>query len=428
MTSADGFTRYDLVADRDHGKSVAEKHRQRLVNERRAVRSAVRSQILEAEGKSHPTVFVGKTPSQLHHELAESAAAADSVAVKTVDKLLGETSAAGGGDPRVRHHKIKSAAKIDKEIKAASEMIDKAREQLIERGDPLKYVQIPAVPKLKADPTREDLAEYRAAVDNAASVARIKRISEKQYKARTNQIEKGLRAVKNGEVGISKLLLEANNPELLGITPASDYEAVRNHVKAVSKAEQRISEKEAGHILRAEREQAESNARNALIPEWAHKGVEDAFRGTPKWAREYATQELKAITEMTPMTRKTKAAEAEDVISQMLSTKVTPIDLSAPIDLMTLADLNLKESLAADDALQKQSHLLLDEILAKEKAHKKSSHLREQRGTVEENRRFIAVHIKSLTKKRGQAADFQDNGAGYPARKPTHKARASKRK
>ena len=433
MASADGFTRYDLVADRDHGKSVVEKHRQRLVNERRAVRSAVRSQILGAEGKSHPTVFVGKTPEQLHHELAQSAAAADDVAVKTVDKLLGESSASGGADPRVHHLKIKSAKTIDKEIKKAQKKIEAAREQLIERGDPLKYVQIPHIAKLGSSATEAERTAYVTAVKDANALLKLKDASAADFKHR--RAPRGVQASKSGQEAISKLLLETEHPELLGLTSQAERDALDEHKRAARKI-----------VHRAIEEAAIEGNKSVL---------NRAADFTPQ---DHDTRRLiRDVEAMTPFTRKLAGKQALDDINAILAP--TPVKSKEPVRLTELLDMNFISDLDYENtqlALEESKRLqssLWDDIVILQQKHRSTKEAKAKLDAVSENISYLKVHEKHLLKSYHKmmtprpnsttplrqgltAADFEDAGMGYPSRKravaawfgPTLKTQAKKRK
>ena len=226
MASADGFTRYDILGDRVP-EARAEKMRQREAIEKRAVRSAVRSKILVHDAKNSP--ILATDPSVASAISASRVRSADAAAERIVGDLFtgGVKRARGGADPRVRQHKIKSADAIKAETRAVLAAVDKAREDVIERGDPLAHVKV-SVPREPGPlASQAEKKHYRAAIGDAIRLAEKKQESAAAFAENVNQVKRAERAIAKGEVGLSALALEHVHPELFGRSALSELEDLR---------------------------------------------------------------------------------------------------------------------------------------------------------------------------------------------------------
>ena len=227
MTSADGFTRYDILGDRVP-EERAEKLHQRHQIEKRAERSAIRSKILASEAKNSPILA---TDAAVADAISEARVkSADAVAERIVGDLhsAGVKRARGGADPRVRHHKAKSAAEIKAETKAVLAAVDKAREDVIERGDPLAYVKVNVPAKPDALASQAEKKYYRAAVEDAIKLAEAKKASAEAFSSNVNAIKRAERAIAKGEAGLNALALEYLHPELFGKAKTNELETLRS--------------------------------------------------------------------------------------------------------------------------------------------------------------------------------------------------------
>jgi hypothetical protein len=279
MASVDGFTRYDVLGVRFPGGPAAEaaKHHQRAKSLSGAVRSAIRSEILTRDAKSHPIIVAGVPNSalrrkQVRDESARRTALADGDAVAVAHDLLAPTGGATGGyDPRVRHNKIKSEEQIAKEVEAALARVDKARSGIIEIADPLRSVKItlPAKPGLGA--TQTELDAFDTALKHATELAEMKKQSAQEHKSRSNRLEQVDAATRKGLVGLVRLQLEQSHPSLT----ESDY---KSELAQLSELRDEVV-KESSARKKAERRALYEAAEDARLAEaQARQEQEDAQR------------------------------------------------------------------------------------------------------------------------------------------------------